>query len=646
MHPPAVLAVSVVPLTVGLVLVLRLPRHPVGWLLLAQGISTALLLGLVGSPLLPASPVVDQLTAGAWIFLFLWLVLIAYLVPDGRPASRRWSRWLRVCGIGSVLFVVGAAGDRAGFRQTHAGVDPPVEWLPETLSAVIGTIGLICVVLLFFGGVACVWSRLRRATGDERLQELWLVWGALAVPVALIAGWVGEFVPGGSALFPGALLVATVAMPITIGIGILRYRLFDIELVLSRTVVYGVLSLGILLLYGSLLWLAGRLLGSGTPGGLLAVAVVAIAVHPAYTVLRRRVDRWVIGYRSEPHRALRLLAERADGAGADSLIESITDSVEQVLKAGRVRIDPPDSPTPGADRTVREDLVHRGELVGVLTVETDPGRSLSRTDRALLRDLATYAAVLVCSERRGAQLRRSRSRLVAAREEERRRLRRDLHDGIGPSLAAIVLKLGAARRRSDLPGRNALLDEVKEETKAAIDELRRLVDDLRPPAIDEVGLVAAIGQRAATLSHGVDQALVTEVDGPVPLPPLPAAVEVACFRIASEAITNVVRHAAATRCQVTITIDNGLVLTIVDNGRGVDDRTTPGVGWSSMRERAAEIGGSCFISGRPEGGVLIQAVLPLGGVDDTTTGGVADRSSERPGSGAPHPLPDGREVTV
>lgn len=615
MPPLAVLAASVVPLVVGLVLVSRLPRHPVGWLLLAQGISTALLLGPVGSAVLPASPAVDQLTAGAWIFLFLWPALIAYLVPDGRPASRRWARWLQVCGIGSVVFVVGAAGDRAGFRQSHAGADPPIEWLPEPLSAALGVVGLACVALLLFGGVACVWTRLRRATGDERLQLFWLVWGSLGVPVALIAGWIGQFVPGGSVVFAGAVTVATVALPITIGIAILRHRLFDIELVLSRTLVYGGLSLGILLLYGTLLWLTGRFLGSSTPGGLLAVAVVAIAVHPAYSVLRRRVDRWIIGYRSEPHRALRLLAERADAAEPDTLTESIAAAVAQVLKADRVRIDPPGPPETGGDRIVREDLVHRGELVGVLTVETGMGRSLTGADRALLRDLATYSAALVCSEQRGAQLRRSRSRLVAAREEERRRLRRDLHDGVGPSLAAIVLKLGAAQRRSEERSRNALLDEAREETRAAIVELRRLVDDLRPPAIDEVGLLGAVRQRADMLSHGVDRVLVVEVGGPVPLPPLPAAVEVAAFRIASEAMTNVVRHAAATRCRVTITIDDRLILTICDNGRGVDDGAAPGVGWSSMRERAVEIGGSCTIADRPEGGVVVRAVLPLRGVD-------------------------------
>jgi signal transduction histidine kinase len=226
---------------------------------------------------------------------------------------------------------------------------------------------------------------------------------------------------------------------------------------------------------------------------------------------------------------------------------------------------------------------------------------------SLLRDLARYAAVLVRSERQGDQLRDSRSRIVAGREEERRRLRRDLHDGVGPSLAAVVLKLNAAQSRADGGERTGLLAEAREEVKAAIAEIRRLVDDLRPPAIDEVGLVGAIRQRAAALTGD----LTMEVAGPDPMPALPAAVEVAAFRIASEAMTNVARHARATRCRVVIVVNGSFELSVADNGRGADRSTVGGVGWTSMRERAAELGGSCTISSRPEGGLVVRAVLPL-----------------------------------
>ncbi len=208
-----------------------------------------------------------------------------------------------------------------------------------------------------------------------------------------------------------------------------------------------------------------------------------------------------------------------------------------------------------------------------------------------------------------ADLQASRARLVTAREEERRRLRRDLHDGLGPSLAAIVLKLNATQNRGDESARAELLDQTLAEATSAIAEVRRLVDDLRPPAIDEVGLVGAIRQRAASFVQGAE--LDVEVAGPAALPPLPAAVEVAAFRIAAEAMTNVARHSGATRCLVHVAVNGGFELTVSDNGHGARPGTSSGVGWTSMSERAEELGGSCTVTSRAGGGLVVRAVLPL-----------------------------------
>ena len=260
---------------------------------------------------------------------------------------------------------------------------------------------------------------------------------------------------------------------------------------------------------------------------------------------------------------------------------------------------------------VRTPLTNHGEVLGSLAVEVPPGRRLSSADVALLRDLARYAAVLVRSEQQREQLRESRSQIVAGREEERRRIRRDLHDGVGPSLAAIVLKLNAAESRTERTERSALVAEARHEVREAIAEVRRLVDDLRPPAIDEVGLLAAIRQRATALSGD----LTIEVAGPDPMPALPAAVEVAAYRIASEAMTNVARHAGATRCQVDLVVNGRFELTVTDNGHGAESGSPTaghGTGWRSMQERAAELGGSCTISCRPEGGIIVHATVPIG----------------------------------
>ena len=246
--------------------------------------------------------------------------------------------------------------------------------------------------------------------------------------------------------------------------------------------------------------------------------------------------------------------------------------------------------------------------IGHLAVEVPPGRDLSRTDSELLHDLARHAALVVKAGQLAAELQESRSRIVSAREEERKRIRRDLHDGVGPSLAAIVLKLDAAQTRSDESERNSLLAETRDEAKETIGEVRRLVDDLRPPAIDEVGLIDAIRQRAAALST---DALSFSVTGPEALPALPAAVEVAAFRIASEAMTNAAKHSGASRCTVEIELDGTLGVTVTDNGRGLaeSDRHRAGLDIDDRARRRA--GRGCTISSRAEGGLVVRALLPL-----------------------------------
>ncbi|WP_433225671.1 histidine kinase [Microtetraspora malaysiensis] len=595
---------AAVPVLVGALVLRRRPRHPVGRLLVAHGVLFFVLLTFDEPSTSRTGLIVDQLTMGAWVGLFLCLVIIAYLLPDGRTANPLWRWWVRVGLLGVLLFVVGAAGDRQGFADAHAGAALPVPWLPEPVSGLLGVVGLLFVALLISGSFFAVWWRLRRAYGDERLQLLWLVWGALTVPVTLLAGWVNYFLLDEGPLFPAALGLIAVGLPVTVGVAILRHRLFDIRLVLSRTLTYLLLVVAVVAVYALLLFATDWLIGNDTVGGLLAVGVVAVAVHPAYSFLRLRIERWIYGLRSDPRAAIRLLADRTEAADPDGLVEAVTDAVASALQVGRVWVE-----ASGAeqDTALRTPMIHRNEHVGDLAIELPPGREFSRSDLDLVQDLARYAAVLVRSEQLNVQLRESRSRIVAGREEERRRLRRDLHDGVGPSLAAVVLKLNATQARTDADERNALIAETRDEVKASIAEVRRLVDDLRPPAIDEVGLLHAIRQRAVSLSGAVT----FEVSGPEGLPALPAAVEVAAFRIASEAMTNVARHSGATRCRVAVEVGGSFELTVADNGCGTDRSTTRGIGWTSMRERAAELGGSCTISSRPEGGLVVRAVLPL-----------------------------------
>ena len=184
---------------------------------------------------------VDQLTQGSAVFLFLWLVLIAYLLPEGHTASPRWRRWVWIGLAGVVLLQVGAAGDRQMFADAHHSKAAPVPWLPETVSGAIGLTGLLLVVGLFFGSIVSLWCRTRAATGEDRVRLLWPLWGSLSVPAVLVFGWANHFLLGDHELpFLVALALLSVALPATIAISVLRHRLFDIELVLSRTVTYAV----------------------------------------------------------------------------------------------------------------------------------------------------------------------------------------------------------------------------------------------------------------------------------------------------------------------------------------------------------------------------------------------------------------------
>lgn len=325
------------------------------------------------------------------------------------------------------------------------------------------------------------------------------------------------------------------------------------------------------------------------------------------------MKRWVYGDRSDPSAALRRLSDRLqDTLDPAQVVATVTTSVAEALRVDHVAVvlnpaaptaPPTSSGRPGRGSVVSVSLAYQGEPWGDLVAEVPPGRQLNAADRRLLDDLARHAGVVVNAVHLTPDLQRSRAELVTAQAEERRRLRRDLHDGPGPTLAAIVLKLNAVTVQAQIenPTAGQLVTELRTEARAAIAELRRLVDNLRSPALDEVGLVAVIRQQAASLSRpaGIGAAggspLIVDVEGPAGTPVLPAALEVAAYRIATEAMTNVVRHSGAARCLVTLTMNGAVEVRVADDGTGLPVDVRPGVGWRSMRERAAELGGTCQI---------------------------------------------------
>jgi signal transduction histidine kinase len=415
-----------------------------------------------------------------------------------------------------------------------------------------------------------------------------------------------------------------------------RARPLDIDRIINRTLVYGALSAIVVGTYvlvvgglGALLQAQGNLVLS-----ILAAGLVAILFQPLRIRLQRSVNRLMYGQRDEPYAVLSHLGSRLESTLApEEALSTIVETVVQALKL------------PYAAIALRRDrkfvtaaehghssgefvvlpLVYQSEEVGRLVVTPrTPGEAFAPADKRLLDDLAHQAGAAAHAARLTADLQSSRERLVNAREEERRRLRRDLHDGLGPTLGGLTLGLDAARSMvTGKPSAEELLVRLKEESQEAVSDVRRLVYGLRPPALDDLGLVAAIRQQAAKhclIADGPrrepgENGPVFSVKAPDPLPPLPAAVEVACYRIAQEAMTNVARHAQASSCCVSLAIDEAtgvLELEVIDDGVGMPEDRRGGVGTTSMRERAEELGGTLTIEPIPEGGtrVLTHLLLP------------------------------------
>ncbi|HEY2795774.1 MAG TPA: histidine kinase [Micromonosporaceae bacterium] len=580
-------------------------RNPVGWMLLACGVSMPLAVtAFIYSHAAYDGADLPGRVWAAWLDGWPWtpaLVLVPtvglLLFPTGRPASRRWRPvvWIAV-------FVVVTQLLNELFAP-HL-LDYPHVANPTALPGVAGsiadafgaTIGLVPILVT----VAAVAVTRRPKTDALRI----VVPAAWAIVASWWACGLAVVLTGNSNDDLGAELAGLAVLGIAAWIAIRRYGLFDARRVLSNSLSYAALSVCVLAVY---LGVAAAVTVIATPavrGPLAALAAVLVAV-PLRTVLQRATTRLVYGYRDDPYRVLDGLGRQLAGTIApDDVLPSAAASIRDALRLPYVAIHigatVAASGVP-AGRTEEFPLVVAGETIGTLRVDED--EPLNAAQRALLGTVAGQVATAGHAVMLSRDLQASRERLVVATAEERRRLRRDLHDGLGPSLAGIVLGLQRVRRQvDDAPA--GQLDTLTQQTKDAIAEVRRLVYNLRPPALDELGLIGALSEHATTLG-GIT------VDGPAEVPPLPAAVEVAAYRIAVEAMTNVIRHARAQQTMVTVRIDDAVRLEIADDGEGLPTAYRAGVGITSMRERAAEVGGSCTVAARDPRGTLVSAMIPL-----------------------------------
>jgi two-component system, NarL family, sensor kinase len=612
---------------VGALIISRHPRHRLGWLYIGSALAMATALfafpyawyGLVTAPgAVPVALGMAWVSAWVWTLGFAPVVTFGLLLyPDGRLPSRRWWPAAAISAAAIAYLTLGTAFS-PGRLTNHPMADNPLG-IPGAGPAFVtaGRIAQPLVIVGFAAGVAALIARWRRAAraGLERRQISML---ALAAALNLVI----VTVPFGSGEPPwplsAAVLVAAAMIPVAIGVAILRHHLYEIDVALNKSLVYAGLTAAVVVLYAGLVWLLTHPLGPGTMASLLAAGLAAAAVLPLRGWLQRVVDRAMYGEYGDPYAAVSQLTTQLQAAAApgDGLA-AISEAIAVSLRLPYVAVTTSTGLTAESGRSSGANsrgfqLSHHGNDVGRLVVEGRRAQPLTARDLALLSELARPAGAAVYAAGLADALQTSQRRLVEAREEERRRLRRDLHDGLGPTLAGIALGLDtAAGWIDDNPdGARSILADLKGEAVGAVDDVRRLVYGLRPPALDELGLLGAVRQQVDRLSArgtGLD----IRVVAPPTLARLGAATEVAAYRIATEAVANAVRHGHARHCIVRIATEGQLSVEVTDDGGGIAAGTPLGVGLSAMQERAAEIGGKCTISRSDTSGTRVLALLPL-----------------------------------
>jgi signal transduction histidine kinase len=548
--------------------------------------------------------------ADAWVVAALtvrglgWMLLVSTLAlvfPDGRLPGPRW-RWVAVVAAASLAaFTVGS------LTQPHP-IDVRIEALANPLgvggAAAEGLflLGFLLALVAAGAGLVAMWLRWRRAGPLQREQIGWFVLACLIVPVVMI---IGLFDVAEALAYP----LAVVALPLAIGFAVLQGRLYGLDTILRRTFLYVVLSTAVLAVYLLAVAGAGSMIGirQGWWLGLVGAGAVAVAVEPMRRTLQRGANRLVYGDWEDPYEVGRRLGLRlSDAAAPQSTLDAALAELAGALRLRWVAIDGegeriaevgrrPDDAEP-----VQLPLDHDSVLSAVA------GRRLRPRDRALLESVARQIAPVVRARRLTAELRRSRDRLVVAQQEERRRLRRDLHDGLGATLAALAFKVDTARNvLVATPSAEPLLLEIRDRLRHTVDDVRRLVDGLRPPHLDELGLGGALTRLVGELPGPTEIRI--RIDG---IPAVATMTEVAAYRIAQEALTNVVRHAGARSCDVVLACrDATLELTVADDGNGAP-AARDGNGLATMRERAEELGGTLAVTSEPGRGTIVTAVLP------------------------------------
>ncbi|MGV9273832.1 sensor histidine kinase [Streptomyces griseosporeus] len=606
---------------VGAVVARGRPRNPVCWLMLLPAMIGPyhLLAYYAGYSRLVAAKPLPGWEVGAWVgcwgFVGYWFAtpLVPLLFPYGRLETVP----RRVCA--RIVVTVAGIGTLATMLRP-SGTDP-VPGVPNPLGIAgwewLHVVMLVCAVATMLGGtlVAAVFLvlRTRAATGAERAQLQWLMLGGLLMAFSFLSLLLDD-VQQPALVGDLVMLIGLLGPPASVAVAMLRHGLFDVELVLGRAIVFTVLSALVLGVYAGVV-AGARLIAPGSLTGTWLLAFTALIAANGRGAVQAAVDRTLFGHRHDPYAVVAHVGRRVAPAGEPAeAMQHLVDALRSALRLPYAAFESPAvaaaSGTPAAGAGWRSFPCRAlGRELGVLRVGrrsvNDPWTA---KEQAAVEEVADRAGTLAYAAGLVEDIARSRSRILSVREEERRRLRADLHDGIGPSLAGTAHQLDALARRIDDPCLADCARTLRDRLRSTVVDLRTVVQGLRPAVLDQLGLRGALRELLA----GYDTpACHSSIDGACH--GLPAAVEVAAYAIAAEAVANAVRHSAAGRLELTAHVeDTVLILSIRDNGRGIPPRHRAGVGLRSMGERAAEVGGRLEVTTAPGEGTLVRATLPVG----------------------------------
>jgi signal transduction histidine kinase len=599
----------------GALLATRMGRRLLGVWLLVVGLSSlivALAVQYRGYELSMGGPVRWSALADAdeWARPLGAAVLVALvpseLVRAGSPPDRR-TRVLRLVALAATATIVAASV--AGWRR----IDVAAAWL-------VGIVGLLWV-----GMLGQRWWRQRHTTNDALAG--WLFAGGVVAWLAVVPDSLDlvDWSLAGHDVVWAVLLIVTVPL-VVVGalIDDLRRVPSDAERISHRSLEWALFTAGIVVVYTVVVAGLGRLVGGSGPTWLLVAATgaIALAIEPARLRIRHLVDRLVFGSRDDALAVVQRIVDQVGADPGDDLLPALVRSLQRGLRFDAITIDMA-VPGGGWERaaSVGGDTAHRHEVVlrqhddvvGRLVVGWDDAPTMPARESQMLDQLAGPLSLAVGWVRLAADLRRSSLAVVSAREEERRRLRRDLHDGVGPTLTGVSLGLRTAVRRLDRavvdgssPPSPDLLVRLADEVDGVVQEIKQIVRDLRPTALDQLGLTGALVEFTRTFSDDLD----IQLSLPSAPRALPAAVEVAAYRIITEALTNVVRHAHARRCWVRLATDGPVEIDVIDDGVGISFGRPDGVGLTAMRERAAELGGAVRLVRGSVSGTHLHVQLP------------------------------------